>query len=139
MAATLVDWSRGFETGLDWQDAQHRELFDRLVALDKAIEQRQSREVVSRTLTFLDDYVETHFGQEEEWMQKTAYQEAAQHRAEHEDFRLMLATFHQFVTRTRKLVLATKIRAELNQWFLQHIQTTDKRLGGFLKKKGAGA
>ncbi len=139
MAATLVDWSRGFETGLDWQDAQHRELFDRLVALDRAIEQRQSREVVSRTLEFLDDYVETHFGQEEEWMQTTSYPEAARHRAEHEDFRLMLATFHHFVTRTRKLVLATKIRAELNQWFLRHIQTTDKRLGGFLKKMGAGA
>lgn len=135
----LVDWSRGFETGLAWQDAQHRELFDRLVALDKAIEQRQSRKTVSHTLDFLDDYVESHFGQEEEWMQKLSYPEVAQHRSEHEDFKLMLAMFHHFVTRTRKLVLATKVRAELNQWFLHHIQTTDKRLGAFLLEKGAGS
>lgn len=137
MAVTLVDWSRELETGLAWQDEQHRQLFDRLVALHTAIEQRQSRKIVSQTLDFLDDYVENHFGQEEDWMQRHSYPETDQHRAEHEDFKQMLTMFHHFVTRTRKLVLATKVRVELNRWFLHHIQTADKRLGAFLQEKGA--
>ena len=137
MAVTLVDWSRELETGLAWQDEQHRELFDRLVALHKAIEQRQSREIVSQTLDFLDDYVEIHFGQEEELMQRFSYPELKQHLVEHEEFRAMLVMLHRFMTRTRKLVLAAKIRTELNQWFLKHIRTTDKRLGAFLQEQGA--
>lgn len=139
MTVTLVDWSRDFETGLPWQDEQHRELFNRLMALHEAIEKRQSREVVVQTLDFLDDYVASHFGQEEELMQKFSYPEKERHLAAHEEFKLMLVMFHHFVTRTRKLVLAAKVRAELNQWFLTHIQTTDKRLGAFLREKGSGS
>ncbi|MDH3393889.1 MAG: bacteriohemerythrin [Desulfobulbaceae bacterium] len=137
MAVSLVDWSEKLETGLAWQDEQHRELFDRLVALHTAIEQRQSRKMVSQTLDFLDGYVETHFSQEEDMMRRYSYPASEQHLKEHQEFRQMLVMFHHFVTRTRKLVLAAKIRTELNQWFLRHIETTDKELGAFLQEKGA--
>src|SRR5512136_2487135 len=81
-----VSWDRSLETGDPEIDAQHRELFHRIDKLLAATADRRARSEVGRLLTFLGDYVVSHFEAEERLMADSGYPEAAPHRDEHRRF-----------------------------------------------------
>ncbi len=132
----MIEWTEELATGSTEIDRQHKEIFSRINKLLDACNLGKGRDEVSDVLKFLDDYVVSHFDEEEQYMLKYNYPAYAEHKAKHLEF-------------TKNYILLKKqVEAEgpcLNSvlttnrlvvdWLIHHIRKVDTQLGAFLKTK----
>ena len=129
-----IEWRQDLSTGINEIDNQHKELFRRINFLLDACNHGKGREEIGKIVQFLEDYVFTHFGAEEEYMQRYNYQGYSTHKAQHSGFikdftdlkKQLLEegpAFH-IIIRTKNLLV---------DWILNHIRKIDKTMGAFLK------
>ena len=108
--------------------AEHRQLFAAVDNLMDACAQGRGRAQIQQTVTFLNDYVVKHFGDEERLQVQSGYPGYAAHKRFHEGYCRQLGDV------TRDLVeegTTVKALGELNQVvavLVSHIRTEDKRL-----------
>ena len=131
----IIEWTDDLATGSEIIDEQHKELFKRINSLMEACRQGKGKGEIDGIMHFLDDYVITHFHEEEKYMQEHAYSGYAKHKAEHllllENFRILKAEFENegpgfyLVLRTKELIV---------HWLLDHIRKVDRSLGAFQKR-----
>ncbi|AEE95232.1 bacteriohemerythrin [Mahella australiensis] len=131
-----IQWDQSLSVGIDEIDNQHKELFSRVNALLDACNQGKGKQVVGEIIDFLGDYVVTHFGAEERYMQQYGYPDYDAHKAMHDGF---IDSFSELKKKFEsegpgiQLVLLTN--RTVVDWLINHIGNTDKALGGFLKTK----
>ena len=127
-------WTKTLETGLKWQDDQHRELFRRIEALIDAINMGLGRDEVLKLFSFLDEYFVVHFEAEERAMDRYDYPEAAEHLAEHTRFIGDIERLEKEAAGGVSTSLVVKTREEVSNWLVEHIGRVDRKLAEFLKK-----
>ncbi|HEY3296336.1 MAG TPA: bacteriohemerythrin [bacterium] len=122
-------WNPRLSTGLDWQDAQHQELFKRVNRLLDAMLNGQGVTSVGEVFTFLEEYVVKHFGNEERFMKLNSLTCYAKHKAAHEEFiRTYTELKKEFNTSTSQNSVCLKLQTMLSKWLTTHIGTLDKEL-----------
>ena len=131
-----LQWTQDLSVGVEEIDSQHRELFDRINALDSAMRQGRAKEEVVRLFEFLDEYVITHFGTEEKYMTDYSYAGYALHKTKHDWFKKEFSDIRtkldvEGIT-PDAIMLSNNL---LITWFSNHIRTIDMMLGSFLKSK----
>jgi hemerythrin len=85
---------------------------------------------------FLSDYVISHFGIEEELMNRYNYPDYASHRERHEKFKKEFAELKMKIEKEVTGLLTTLgTNHLLIDWWLNHIGKVDKALGAFLSGK----
>jgi hemerythrin-like metal-binding protein len=136
---TKTEWTSDLTVGIDLVDEQHKALIERLNCVSSALQQVQGEREISRTLGFLIEYTEFHFGAEEKLMRESAYPALDSHHLLHEDFRATLARMEQeFEEDGATKILAESIHTLLGNWLINHIKTIDKEFGRFISgKKGS--
>lgn len=135
MDKALTKWSDDLRTEIIWQDYQHQELLQNMNSLHQSIFEKRSGEQISRTVAFLDFYVKDHFGLEEKYMETFQYPERESHSREHAIFADKMERFKSAYVSQGGTMPAMKLCFDLNEWFANHIKTTDKKLGLFLGQK----
>ena len=109
---------------LIWQDAQHQVLFEILDAIGQP---GSGVEVVQK----LQQYTDTHFSLEEQYMQQLDYPGYDAHRQAHERFRAevdkLLAPGQIYDDTFRSLV-----STYLTEWLTRHVFGIDKQLEAFI-------
>jgi hemerythrin len=129
-----VEWTENLAVGNATIDSQHKELFKRFNQLLDACQQRKGREKIGDVLTFLDDYVVFHFGEEEKLMARHAYPEGETHKAQHKLFIRQLNELRQTMqSRGPSIDLLVTTNQALVHWIVMHIKDMDVRFGAFLK------
>ncbi|MBI5238034.1 MAG: hemerythrin family protein [Deltaproteobacteria bacterium] len=132
-------WTESLATGVDWQDSQHKELFNRINALIDAMERHREIDELSNIFSFLDKYAKTHFKKEEAFMDTHGYSDTSSHKALHMTF---LGNMTSIINEAgncnsgdeiRRLVI--KARRLLVDWLFEHIAKVDKKLGSFMLEK----
>jgi hemerythrin len=126
--------------GIQEIDAQHQELIDRLELLRDYMRRGQSRDAVRDTLKFLETYVVGHFDTEVKYMQRYHYPGILQHKADHETFlKDFVAMKEKFTSLQAQGEITTflglDIVRKLNDWFTNHINEVDKKMGVFVIEK----
>lgn len=134
MSLRPTAWSAELATGIAWQDQQHQSLLRCLHNLYDSIFNLTERKEVLTALDFLDGYVLEHFGLEEKYMKELNYPDARYHKAEHDEFRKNYR-FLQESYRNPSELSAALLCYDLNEWIVNHLKTTDQRLGEFLQGK----
>ncbi len=133
-----IQWNPRLAVGVASIDNQHKELFDRVNRLLTAMESKQGEPEVKRLVSFLGDYVVSHFGGEERLMQQHGYGGFADHKKQHDafvkEFLGVKATIEKSGSSSE---LAVKLNHRICTWLLDHIGKTDKALGEFMAKKTA--
>jgi hemerythrin-like metal-binding protein len=92
-------------------------------------------------LAFLEEYVEVHFCEEEQYMKYYGYSDYALHMEEHENFVMELYFLKEESRNIRASGLkgSYELSVETEQvvvdWLHDHVMIYDKKLGNFLKKK----
>jgi len=128
-----IQWDDSLTTGIDDIDDQHRELFRRFNALISACNEGRGREEVMRILLFLDDYIRSHFREEEAMQLKSNFPDYPVHRAQHENF---IATTEalaaQFKSEGATLDLLVKTNTTLMEWLIGHIRKMDRAFARFM-------
>jgi len=135
-----IEWTKDLATGVPIIDDQHKELFGRINALLDACSLGRGKEEVSRVIQFLEDYVNSHFYEEEQRMQQTGYPAYDSHKAQHEEFKRNFAELKQlFETDGTAVYVVTKTNHVVIDWLRVHIRRVDKAFGAFLQTAAAPA
>ena len=141
----IVEWIPSLAVGIPSIDDQHKELYRRIDALLVAMKQGRGKSEIDRTVIFLEEYVTTHFGDEERTMTQANYPALATHRREHTAFVNDLAKWKRKLEKGENaLTLMVDLQSRLTGWLNTHIGRADKEFGEFSRKKdeqkkGAGA
>jgi len=134
-----ISWREDLSVGVEQIDSQHKELLVRFDLLLTACKQGKGSEEVLHLLTFLDEYVVRHFGDEEVLQRDSGFPDYVDHHREHEAFIARLAELKNrmhtdgsvqldHVLDTNKLLL---------DWLIRHISVRDRELGRHLKNQAA--
>ncbi len=132
----LLSWSFTYETGHAEIDAQHKELVHILNRFDTSTPSGGDRTEARRVMKVLIDYVKTHFSFEESLMRQHDYPDNGPHQAQHLRLIEALASYDLQIMSNPQLNLQ-QLLSSLHTWLLHHILASDKRLGDFLRKRGA--
>jgi len=126
-------WTDDLSVGISEIDHQHRELFGQLERLLDACVAGEEQEEVLKMLSFLDDYVVTHFVTEEQLQREYGYPGYHAHRAEHDHLLDAIIQFRGEVREcgpTRDFVL--RLNQTLIDWLREHIMTVDRAASSWL-------
>ena len=134
-ARQYVEWKDEYSVGIDSIDRQHKKLIALINSLQTAVNYSAGAEYEQEALDELVDYTKTHFGYEEELMEKNGYPDFTTHRAEHE---LMIARVEQVLAEYKRNPDTAMQNAIdfLRDWLINHINGTDKQYSKFLIDRG---
>lgn len=129
-----IIWTEDLSTGVAEIDEQHKDLFRQLNDLLQACSQKKGKEEIGKFVGFLSDYVILHFATEEREMLTHNYPAMADHKAEHEQFKIKIAGLKaDYLEHGANIDVVLMAIRMSHDWLREHIRKTDKALGAFLK------
>ena len=132
----IIPWDKSLNTGIHWIDEQHRQLLKHLEDMLNAIINKKCQEKVKSLITFLSNYVRTHFKTERSCMIRNNYPNFLIHELQHREFFEKLKEIEkQYALHGSSRELAMKIEKELWEWYKTHICKYDKNFSEFLQQK----
>ncbi|WCN37714.1 bacteriohemerythrin [Aneurinibacillus uraniidurans] len=125
---TKVEFTDDLYTGIEFVDAQHHQLIDRINMFLDAIQQNDE-EFIEDTVGYVLQYTLFHFKSEENVMMRSLYEEFELHRDQHSLFiKKMFALKIQIEENGITEALVQTLKNELLEWLITHIQVQDKKL-----------
>jgi hemerythrin len=116
-----------YSTNVDLCDDQHKELFDRVNALNDAVTNKDRGNIGNR-LDNLVDFVVKHFETEERLMEERGYNGLNQHRQEH-DMLVKTCTDIQDKFHAGEMEIEEGTMIYIKNWLDHHIPVIDKSYG----------
>ncbi len=132
---SLIKWRDSFATGVERFDSDHRRIVEMIAELYTGITGGADKKKIERTITELISYTKYHFTNEEEHMRLHDFPKRAEHRIEHEDFKLKLAEMQKKLEQGDREV-PRQLYTLLRDWFSHHIMEVDRQYGSFFLEKG---
>lgn len=141
--AGRLEWSEALTTGVAEIDEQHMILVHTLNAASEKLAIESSAETLGEITQDLLSYALYHFDTEEELMQQYGYQagsadDAQLHLEQHRSFSNKVVSVREGL-KTGVLIAPEALIGFLNDWLVNHIQNTDKRLARFILDKRGSA
>jgi hemerythrin len=132
-----IQWEESLQFGIPAIDEQHKAMFDHFVELSDAIKNGLSYEEVEKLLDYLNEYVSTHFEEEEQLMARYHYSGLEEQRLQHAHFKENVIKLSDMLTdKVPAKELALRIDATLIRYVINHIRNFDSKVVDFLKKSG---
>lgn len=134
-------WKDKYNLGVEQIDAQHRELFRRVSDFLEVLRSSSSWEErvgkVNETLSFMKDYVITHFRDEEAYQIQIGYPEYDAHKQTHDEMVSYVAQFAaEYEQKGYDEKLIQQFAGKLLAWLIHHVAADDQKIGAYAKKKG---
>jgi hemerythrin len=132
-----AEFDESLRVGHEMIDKQHQEFINRINRLLESIETHKEKLVAIRTLDYLSDYTEFHFGQEEAYQREIGYPAYPEHKKEHDKFRQTVKELYEMLDEqegpTQEFV--EKVTEHVVQWLYRHIQGFDKSIVAYVNMK----
>ncbi|MBI5189224.1 MAG: hemerythrin family protein [Nitrospirae bacterium] len=130
-------WTDELATELTLIDEQHQEIFRRVDGLLDACKKGKGKAEVAGTLSFLEDYVVSHFSVEEKIQKESGYPLYGEHKAMHDHFLSEVKALRErFDREGPSLDMVLQTNQVVVDWLINHIMKSDKALAGYIKKNG---
>ena len=126
-----IVWGDVLSIGIDEIDEDHRKLVNIFNILNHSVTEGASPEYLAAVLEELINCTVWHFSHEERLMLKYGYEEAEEHKAEHQELIKSVKELQQKMLQPDKLVTDEDIES-LERWLTGHIFSTDMRFGSYL-------
>ena len=130
-----IAFDDSLKVGVTFVDSQHRALIDQINALDTAMREGKSKDVIHRTIANLIVYTQRHFTEEERAMLKSGYPDYEGHKRQHDAFVDRIKKFQADLNGGSRAV-PVEVMAFLGEWLTRHIKGTDKRYIPSFKASG---
>jgi len=126
----MIKWEDSYSTGVAELDKQHRNLFQYCNDLGDGIHSGDiSQNVLVQALTFLEKYIEDHFGREETCMHKFACPIAEKNKFAHQKFIESYKNFQRMISENSDSgVILRELHFFLENWLIEHIGGIDVKL-----------
>jgi hemerythrin len=133
---TIFDWDEDLKIGIEKIDSQHKELIKRLDAIAQAILHKQGKNKIIELLKFMEDYGNTHFSHEEEFMAKFDFPGLASQKKHHERFKETTEKLLIHLESEKDMEsFASSVQRYLIDWLILHIKSEDRKFGEFIEGK----
>ncbi|HZJ85038.1 MAG TPA: hemerythrin family protein [Syntrophomonadaceae bacterium] len=138
-------WKEKYKIGVELVDGQHKELFNRISDFVKIVQDKKSSwdekvNQVKETMYFMQDYVVTHFADEEKYMAEIDYPELEEHKKIHADFKAGVFNYvNRLETEGYSEELAQEFGAKIMAWLIMHVAATDQKIGAYVRSKEEGS
>jgi len=124
-----IQWEENLRLGVPVIDEQHEAIFVQFNKLSAALSAGESRSEIIEVLDYLNEYVTTHFTDEENLMQLYKYDGLEEQRQHHALFKENIARFSELLaTNAPTQEIAIKIDATLIRYFINHVRRLDRKL-----------
>ena len=123
-------WKVSYETGIEQIDEQHKMLVKYINELYDAALKSETSDITKTILKKLNDYVETHFRDEEKLMSVAKYEKLEEHKAEHTAFENKIKEYNEDIS--KGFPVTFQLLNFLREWLLDHILVTDKQYVPFV-------
>jgi hemerythrin len=128
-----IVWGDILSVAVDEIDEDHRKLVNIFNILNHSVVEGESPDYLAAVLEELINCTVWHFSHEERLMLKYGYEEIEVHKAEHQELINSAKKLHQEILQVNHLVTDEDIEF-LEHWLVEHILTTDMRLGSYLSQ-----
>lgn len=137
-------WSETLRTGHSTIDRQHQELYESFQGVSQLLEMPEvnMNYWFSMVIRKTNDYVLTHFTDEENLMSSAGYPDYHKHKLLHleiiETLKQHQGTIKQLKTDAEKIVEARNLLKFLNEWLNTHVMVDDKAVAEFISRMPGG-
>jgi hemerythrin len=131
----ILEWSERYSINVEEIDNHHRDMVHMINYLHDAMKKGEGKEAIYHLLRALAAYAAIHFETEEKYMLRYGYPEYPEHRAEHNWFVKKIKEFQDGYNDGR-IPLSMDVMKFLKDWFSDHTNGTDKKIGQFFNEKG---
>lgn len=131
----LLTWTEDMRVNVEVLDEDHKKLFAMINELSDAIAAGHDKKILREILGRLMDYTKTHLAREEEMLAAAGYPGLAAHKHEHERVQQRAQNLRERFEHGATAMLSLELKSFLQNWWLLHIQGTDKKYGPFLNVK----
>lgn len=133
-------WKETYRLGVDLIDQQHEELFRRVTdfieTLRSPVEWTEKTDKVNSTLSFMKDYVVTHFQNEEAYQKKIGYPDLKKHIKIHNEMVQYVADVaKQYEQTGYSQLLMQQFAGKLLAWLINHVTYEDQKIANYVKTK----
>jgi hemerythrin len=129
MTKSLLKWSDEYLIGVEELDFEHKDLFSRLNELHEELAHNSDNVKIEACLEEIHTRVLAHFALEERFMRHTNFPNYKQHKKEHDDFLEVIVDIIEEFRAGPELSYGAALEAQLQQWIINHIATSDQELG----------
>jgi hemerythrin len=130
----LFTWSEKYSVSISSIDNDHKGLFGLLNKLYDSLASGEANEILSKVISELYSYTQTHFKREEVLMQKANYPHIQEHIDFHRQFEKKIEEY-QIALIDQEATLTIDVLSFLRDWLINHIQGVDMHYVPFLKEK----
>ena len=133
----MISWDEKYNLGIPQIDIEHGQFIRIINRLERAITESREEKEVENIFTELNNYSKFHFSTEEQYFEKFKYPEAATHIKEHDFFRKTVKEIYEDLAVNHNLAaLRHDLPNFLGNWFINHVQGTDRRYVPFFHEHG---
>ena len=130
-----ITWSDDLSVGVYILDADHQFLIRLIRKFNDAIDGKQPRDRIIRTLEEVYEYTDFHFLREEVLMRACGYTDIDAHHAVHVKLRNQMKDYLAKFEADASPELAMELRGFLNDWLTKHIMGQDKKYAPIMAGK----
>ena len=137
-------WKDSYKIGVKLIDDQHKELFKRVSDFVQIIRSSESWDdrlaKVEETMNFMQEYVVTHFHDEEVYQEEIGYPDIENHKKAHAKFKEGIYEYVKLFE--EEGMTEEKIQefgGKLMTWLIMHVGKVDQKIGEYAKAKGGQA
>ena len=125
-------------TGNEMIDGQHKELIDKINKLLDSCEVGNDKLTAIKTLDYLADYTDFHFGEEEKLQESISYPGIKQHKKEHEKLRRVVEELHEMLEEQEAPTEAfvAQVQENVINWLYNHIKGFDRSVAEYKNMRG---
>lgn len=125
-------------TGNEMIDSQHKELISKINGLLESCELGRDKIAAVKTLEYLADYTEFHFGEEEKLQEEIAYPGIKEHKAEHAKLIRVVEELHEMLEEEEGPTDAfvAQVNENVIQWLYRHIKGFDRSVAEYKNMRG---
>lgn len=134
-------WKENYRLGVDLIDSQHQQLFERvssfMQALRAPVPWTEKLDEIKNTLSFMQEYVVTHFRDEEAYQAEIGYPDHQRHRVIHAQFTREVTEFAQkFAQDENDEKLVQQFAGKLLAWLINHVASCDRKIAEYVQSRG---
>jgi hemerythrin len=130
-----VKWTKTLATGNEIMDKQHKIFLELCDNLDQSVNSGKSRPEIMADIKFLEDYALVHFNSEKKIMEDGKYPLKDGHLKLHAYFLDEMKIIRDMASAGETgEKFAKLIKEKVTDWFVIHIDKTDRKLGKYLSR-----
>lgn len=134
----FIEWKNEYALGINEIDVQHQKMLAIIDKLYNIFDQKkyENQEELNKIIQELTDYAVYHFQTEEHYFDLFGYQDKTAHVQIHNQYREKIEAWRQRYNETKDKAVFFEISNFLHDWWIWHINNTDRDYVPFLTANG---